>query len=387
MNRRYGLHPKNFAIGETEKYYTDMASKGWDLVKRGITFSRFEKAEPRQMRYRIEVVTPSLLEDGHLPEEQVAVYGDCGWEYVASRGFLHVFRAPEGSDAPEFYLEPEQQATTLKELRKQYRSGLIMPFIIIAMHFFMAALVEGLFNGRWAAQIYRAWIEESALVIGLSLFLLWAVFNDLWGLLHLNRLCRKMKKGIPIDHSPKNQNAIIIPRVITTLLAVGVLICVGHDYLNDNKYIMQDTAQGPYLLLSDLGIEGDRTINTFSREESTVKVNRSLLADHWHTQEFIDEDIYGNSRSEAWLYQDVYILKNPDIVDRFVEVLMIDSVFAQSTEDYTLIEIPGLDQAWVTERLECIAVKGTTISIFTHPFDTPDEMRVALEVVAEKWNK
>ena len=104
MNRRYGLHPKNFAIGETEKYYTDMASKGWHLVKRGITFSRFEKAEPRQMRYRIEVVTPSLLEDGHLPEEQVAVYGDCGWEYVASRGFLHVFRAPEGSDAPEFYL-------------------------------------------------------------------------------------------------------------------------------------------------------------------------------------------------------------------------------------------------------------------------------------------
>lgn len=83
----------------------------------------------------------------------------------------------------------------------------------------------------------------------------------------------------------------------------------------------------------------------------------------------------------------MYILKNPDIVDRFVEVLMIDSVFAQSTEDYTLIEIPGLDQAWVTERLECIAVKGTTISIFTHPFDTPDEMRVALEVVAEKWNK
>lgn len=36
MNRRYGLHPKNFAIGETEKYYTDMASKGWHLVKRGM---------------------------------------------------------------------------------------------------------------------------------------------------------------------------------------------------------------------------------------------------------------------------------------------------------------------------------------------------------------
>lgn len=67
--------------------------------------------------------------------------------------------------------------------------------------------------------------------------------------------------------------------------------------------------------------------------------------------------------SEEWLYQDVYILKNEDMVDRFVEVLMIDSVFAQSTEDYTRIEIPGLDQAWVTERLECIAVKGILIIV------------------------
>ena len=66
---------------------------------------------------------------------------------------------------------------------------------------------------------------------------------------------------------------------------------------------------------------------------------------------------------------------------------MIDSIFAQSTEDYILVEIPGLDQAWVTERLECIAVKGTTISIFTHPFDSQEEMREALEVVAEKWSK
>ena len=42
------------------------------------------------------------------------VYEDCGWEYVISRGYLHIFRAPEGNDAPEFYLEPEQQAATLK---------------------------------------------------------------------------------------------------------------------------------------------------------------------------------------------------------------------------------------------------------------------------------
>lgn len=149
---------------------------------------------------------------------------------------------------------------------------------------------------------------------------------------------------------------------------------------------MPDVSDGPYILLSDLGIEGERTTNSVNGEGSMVKANQSMLADYWDTQEYIDV-INGSYSSEEWLYQDVYILKNEDMVDRFVEVLMIDSVFAQSTEDYTRIEIPGLDQAWVTKRLECIAVKGTTISSFTYPFDSPEGMREALEVVAEKWGK
>lgn len=386
MNWRYGIHPNNYAIGETEKYYSDMSEKGWELVKRGITLSRFQKTEPKKMRYRVEVVNLKSLEDGHLPEEQIAVYEDCGWEYVISRGYLHIFRAPEGNDAPEFYLEPEQQAATLKGLRKQYRSSLMAPFIILAFHAFMAALVGGLFNGRWATQLYRGLVEETAWVIGFCLFLLWAVFSDLWGFIYISRLYRRMKKGIPLDHAPRSQKLIIIPRIISLLLLICILGCVGYDYLNDERYTMPDVSVGPYILLSDLGIEGERTTNSVNGEGSMVKANQSMLADHWDTQEYVDV-INGSYSSEEWLYQDVYILKNEDMVDHFVEVLMIDSVFAQSTEDYTRIEIPGLDQAWVTERLECIAAKGTTISIFTHPFDSPERMREALEVVAEKWGK
>ena len=73
MNWRYGIHPNNYAIGETEKYYSDMSEKGWELVKCGITLSRFQKTEPKKMRYRVEVVNLKSLEDGHLPEEQIAV--------------------------------------------------------------------------------------------------------------------------------------------------------------------------------------------------------------------------------------------------------------------------------------------------------------------------
>lgn len=112
----------------------------------------------------------------------------CGMiPYIAvSRGIIMICH--EDNDAPEFYLEPEQQAATLKGLRKQYRSSLMAPFIILAFHAFMAALVGGLFNGRWAAQLYRGLVEETAWVIGFCLFLLWAVFSDLWGFIYISRL-------------------------------------------------------------------------------------------------------------------------------------------------------------------------------------------------------
>ena len=91
MKIRYGIHPKEFAIGETEKYYSDMAAKGWQLVKRGVTFSKFEKTEPKQMRYRVEVASARFLEERTIPDEQIAVYEECGWEYVTGYNYIHVF--------------------------------------------------------------------------------------------------------------------------------------------------------------------------------------------------------------------------------------------------------------------------------------------------------
>ena len=119
MKRKFTFHPKDYAIGQIEKYYSDMAAKGWHLEYRNIFTSSFLQGEPKDMKYRVEVASPKAFDSTRLPEEQVAVYEDCGWEYVDCSGFIHVFRAPEGSDAPEFYLEPEQQAATLKGLRKQ----------------------------------------------------------------------------------------------------------------------------------------------------------------------------------------------------------------------------------------------------------------------------
>ena len=135
MKRRYALHPMEFAIGETEQFYSEMAAKGWFLEKRGAWFSRFRRGEPAAMRYRVELADLRFLDPDHgLPEEQISVYEECGWKYVTGHGLFHIFSSPADSDAPEFYTDPRQQALVLRGLRRSYVSSWILLIVIFAVN-------------------------------------------------------------------------------------------------------------------------------------------------------------------------------------------------------------------------------------------------------------
>lgn len=376
MNRKYSLNPKEFDIGGTEKYYSDMAAKGWKLTHRGPFFSKFERAVPEAVRYRIEVVSPKLLVDGKLPEEQVAVYADCGWEYVTGNEFHHVFRAPAASDAPEFYLEPAQQAETIKALRKRYIANALSPLFYILLFTLLSFLFWNVTDGHWFAAFYKSWITDTYCTIGYILLLLGLVCNDIWGTVYLSRLYRKMKKGVPLNHESTSKHR-FLKWSQSVILALGV-ICLCSSFFGKQVSPLPKETTEPYVLLHELGISGERTANYVrSEQESEVRHQKSLLAESWDTREFIE--------NQQWLYQEVYVLRNPQNMDLFVESLMYGSTFAQSPEHFTQIDIPGLDQAWITEHLECIAVKNNTVAILTHPWESQDDIADALQRISQKW--
>ena len=85
-------------------------ARGWRLVKRGRYLSRFAPVEPSAARYRIEVYTPPFLEDRTLPEGQLAVFEDCGWEYAADHGFPVVRQEGAGAGDLALPVPVEQRA-------------------------------------------------------------------------------------------------------------------------------------------------------------------------------------------------------------------------------------------------------------------------------------
>ncbi len=379
-NRKYAFHPKDFEIGETEKFYSDMAKNGWTLAKRGVSLSRFDKTEPRKMRYRIEVISAKALENVAMPEEQLAVYEDCGWEYVDGRNFIHVFRAPENSEAPEFYMEPQQQAETLKGLKRHYMTSMLNTPMYLTVVLVMGFLVDGFANGKWLAQCYRALMEQTAVVMIFMLLLIWALAGSIRAAWRMQKLCRSLRKGKPLDHAPKTKR--LVSRIGNGLATAALIGLIIYGICGYEKMPLPQKSDEPYLLLSELGVEGERVTNWVNHNESTLVRNTSWIAQYWDTGEYVDTE-----NSEEWMYQKVYKLHNTGMMDSFIKALMKDATFAKSQEDFAEIEIEGLDQAWLTHQLECIVVKDDLVAALTYPFESEEEVKEVLQVLVDKWEK
>lgn len=361
MKNTWRFHYDVYAIGENEKLYEKMARKGWELTSRGAYLSRFRRTESQMQRYRIELSSPAILEDQGLPDEQVALYEDCGWKLVTSQGLVHVFAAPEDCDHPELYSDPRQQAGTLKALRRSYWLSWTIAAAMVGLQLLFAlAMVKNSSQlvPEIASSLVLASVRTTFEVLAYASFVLLTLFQAVYGGVRTAMLYRRLKAGKPVDHCPKQH--IVHNAIFAVLLTGCVVCCVGTltQLCFVQRYDMPQHADGPYLVLEDdLGVAGDRDVRFWQQEDgSHVEVSRTPLAQMWFTRESVED---------AWLYQDVYQLHSKKVLPTLIWALMYDSVFVDGPQEYAPLTIDGLDAAWASSRFEGIAVKGDFVYYFT----------------------
>ena len=163
MKYAYRFMPlDSYDIDGLENWLMDMASKkGLFLI--GITgnFFKFQRGEPKEVRYRMEAVRDQEQEEPD--EEEKELYRASGWEYVATRQKnFYIFRADD-KNAPELYTDQESLAFSLKRVKKRMLKSAVVSGIIIlaavgtilAITFsgeypFLNAVEEGLWKTIWA---------------------------------------------------------------------------------------------------------------------------------------------------------------------------------------------------------------------------------------------
>lgn len=107
-----------------ETYLTEMEADGLRLVRATGWFLYFEQTAPRKMRYRVEYIR-------HPDEEMLALYADCGWEYVTETNReVQIFRAPEDADIPEIHTDAESEANMYRHVKQAAWKSFLMAAIL-----------------------------------------------------------------------------------------------------------------------------------------------------------------------------------------------------------------------------------------------------------------
>ncbi len=381
MNRLYTFHPDNFAFDAIGNYYSYMASKGWILEKRGTHLSRFVKGDNEALDYLAQFLPQRMNNYNTSEEKLISFYAEHGWTYVTSSGDVYIFSAPEERKIPEMPEELFQQKKALNRLKKQNIISAAMVLILMIVFASILFFSEKAMDITVIAKLYKKFIEETAFFIACSAVVIFDIIASIRRIILINSAYKKIGTQKFCECRPKSYKMLFALKAAFAVFAIFMIILVFADYLNVNRYTMPDMPEYPYIQISEFSVSGQRLKNPLNNEESTVTENKSLLSQHWHTQEFTEDE----NGDWVWFYQDVYILNHEKLTQNLVKVLMRDAVFVKSEDAFIPVEVPGLDSAYITDGCECVAVKGNITAILEYPFESRTEMINALAVFAEKW--
>ncbi|MCC3357037.1 DUF2812 domain-containing protein [Bacillus sp. REN16] len=269
------IRPSDYwRIGEHESWFQDMAAEGLHFKKMGKFFAHFVKAEPKKMRYRIEISMKRKMKP-----EQIEMYEESGWDYVTKYQYFQVFSSPEERDAPEIHTDPAEQSYTLKELDKKLVSNAV--FVVFAM-----LLIIGLMSSVWFLDGTPTYILIEGLVITqtiLSLIIGYQAYNSLLAAISIRALRKNLIEGKPIDHHApwKRHHRLnsVIALIFMIVSGLTTIVPITQLVKMDTKTLPEGSLNLPIVRLAD------------------VEQNPALVRGE---SEFIDNVDWGNSYSTNW---------------------------------------------------------------------------------------
>lgn len=186
-----------WSIGKNESWFSDMASKGLHLKSIGRVFAKFEKGEPRKTKYRIDVLykKPS--------QEQLDIYKDYGWDFVAASGNFYIFSSPESSNFPELHTDPEEQGYTLLDLDRRLRNNLIIISAAMLLFFGMMFSVFFLDSRPYLSMVEGPLLQQILLVV-VEAHVLFTVIRNFAA---VRKLRKSLLEGNPVNHKESWQKS------------------------------------------------------------------------------------------------------------------------------------------------------------------------------------
>ncbi len=271
-------------VEATESWLTDMASKGYVLSRDGFFFGFgiFEKTEPRALIYRLEADRKRFNSFSDFqPPAATEFYEEWGWQYVAARGYFHIY-CNSNPDTMELHTDPKIQADTINAARKSLRNSLIFELIYLLLFF---GLRFGLNPVRYPLFL-TAVAFSTPVFIFFCIVLMWYMIDLIRGFNRLNYLRRKLKTGQSIDHSKdwrRGKLRYIVSRITTLLMTVLFFLLLfrscSRTIENPNEIPIDDySGTIPFATMADFVPGSELKHNFLLDDNNRIEVRKDILA-------------------------------------------------------------------------------------------------------------
>lgn len=242
-------------IPAIQSWLEDMAEKGLFFKECGVFFAKFEKGEPKDMRYRLDFCDVVACD---IPEEKKELYERSGWNVVGDFKNDCVVICTENPDAPEIYTDCELLVKPLKNIMLKYRiyvAALCVMLLTALVHCGLPNAVRVIrFLGYIPKPFFAAVLILLALLIGEIIF-------RAARLIKLKAMARRIKNGADIPNGEKGGfsravGKVLIPLAIPITVAWAAFVLLP-DNAADSDAEITDFSALPFPTCEDLGWKCD----------------------------------------------------------------------------------------------------------------------------------
>lgn len=242
-------------IPAIQNWLEDMAEKGLFFKECGVFFAKFEKGEPKDMRYRLDFCDVVACD---IPEEKKELYERSGWNVVGDFKNDCVVICTDDPDAPEIYTDCELLAKPLKSIiskNRIYLAALCVMLLTALAHCGLPNAVRVIrFLGYIPKPFFAAVLILLALLIGEIIF-------RAARLIKLKAMARRIKNGADIPNGEKGGfsravGKVLIPLAIPITVAWTAFVLLP-DNAADSDAEITDFSALPFPTCEDLGWKCD----------------------------------------------------------------------------------------------------------------------------------
>lgn len=365
----------SFQIEAAQAWLEDMAVGGWHLRKLGLIFAYFQEGEPREVRYRCEIIDRRR---GDLAE-RIEIYQAAGWEYVGKVGILGVFRADCGQ-SPEIHTDPMEQAPTLSPLYRPYCYLLFTTLVMFGL-LPLPYLIHG--NPLMSFMLDS---DIGSFVLSLTVLLLTLTWIS-FGLIDVAGKVNRLKKGLPMEQEKPYRRLLLSNLFIWVTIFLLALsstpFIIRHAASRDN-FLPLPQGTLPAVRISQLAPEAQiypAKDRNWYRESGSV-----LVPCQWFSTEVarvqMEEEFH-----DITLLSFVYEGRTPWLARRLANALTRKVYYRPDQNNTELIKKDGPVDIWMSENgnyFEVIAVQGQYVyHVF---YNGRIHWDYLLELVVEKLN-